>query len=226
MNNFEPYQQANHNPVTVDVLPGEIAARSSDSTLPNIDELEFFDYRINGDAKLLAVAPHMNDPLHSGEIFNQHQGRLLPKNGDSAQWLKLVRLTSDTLRPNILRLDDGIAPTHVTIAPCATDSTSIRVLLERSGPCSPDIFEAYCKLYHLTRAESAVVWLLTQGMEPKRIAAHNSVAVSTVRTQIKTALLKTEEASIRTMLVRITSIAYGHVAQNGRPGPGIRRSAQ
>jgi len=225
MDNLDRYPRTDHNSVKLDALPTKVAPQS-DLTQTRADSIEFFDIIISSEAKILNVAPHAENPARECSVFTEHQGKLLPKNGDSAHWLKLVRLTCDTSRPNIVRLDNGTTLTHVTIAPVATDNSKVRVLLERTGPCAPDIFNAYCKLYHLTKAEAAVVWLLTQGLEPKRIAAHNSVAVSTVRTQIKTALLKTEEASIRTMLLRITSIAYGHTEQQGRPGPGVRRTEQ
>lgn len=222
MDSFDQYARAENRRLTADIFSKEVLDKEAEAI---ISANEFFDYQVDGEAKLLAVAPHAEDPLHTCRFFNEYQGKLLPKNGDSAQWLKLVRLTSDTQLPNIMRIDNADELTHVSLAPGSAEHT-VRVLLERRGPCTPDIFAAYCKLYKLTKAESSVVWQLTQGFEPKRIAINNAVAVSTVRTQIKTALLKTEEASIRTMLLRVSSIGYGHLAQNGRPGPGVRRGAQ
>lgn len=168
-----------------------------------------FDYQIDRDANLLVVASHIGNAIIENSVFAEFQGRLLPKMGDPGRWLNAVRETIHTRKPNILRLDSDHGVIHVTLSPGATDSRFVRVLLERSNPSVSDLFDAYCRNYKLTKSEASVLWLLLDGQEPKRIATTKTVAVSTVRTQIKSILQKTEEPNIRCQLLRVAKLTYG-----------------
>ena len=73
----------------------------------------------------------------------------------------------------------------------------------RSRLCEPISVQWFARAYGLTPAESTVLELLSDGLEPCDIARANAVTMATVRTQIKGIRAKTCAASIRELMHQV-----------------------
>ena len=72
--------------------------------------------------------------------------------------------------------------------------------------CEPMSMEWFARSHGLTPAESGVLQLLCNGLDPRAIAAANKVRMATVRTQLICIRDKTGAGSIRALLQRLATL--------------------
>lgn len=83
---------------------------------------------------------------------------------------------------------------------------TVLVMLGRRGPCSALGLEMLAMLYGLTLAERRVLGALLAEEPPRRIAAVNGVALSTVRSHIKSIRDKFGVHNIESLLIRAAGV--------------------
>lgn len=76
----------------------------------------------------------------------------------------------------------------------------------RSRLCERISVQWFARVHGLTPAESTVLELLSDGLDPRDIARANAVGMATVRTQIKDIRDKTSTASIRSLLHQVAML--------------------
>jgi DNA-binding CsgD family transcriptional regulator len=84
--------------------------------------------------------------------------------------------------------------------------TTMLLVFGKRRACEPLSVEFFARMHELTHAEMNVVRGLCDGLSPAQIAQRIGVAISTIRTQIGSIRTKTETASIRDLVGRITSL--------------------
>lgn len=85
-----------------------------------------------------------------------------------------------------------------------TDSeVGLMITTQREVLCGESSLWAYGRALGLTASELKVLHHLTQGLEPKSIAKHTSVSISTVRTHIKAILVKVNVSSLRDLMIEM-----------------------
>jgi DNA-binding CsgD family transcriptional regulator len=84
--------------------------------------------------------------------------------------------------------------------------TLVLMLLGKQQPCEVLTLDFFARDQGLTGAEARVLRALCGGLRPKEVARQFDVAVSTVRSQIGSIRAKTQTASIRDLVHRVTSL--------------------
>jgi len=86
-----------------------------------------------------------------------------------------------------------------------TEALVLLVLGKRQS-CEALTVDFFARTQGLTNAEARVLQALCDGQRPKDVARQFDVAVSTVRTQISSIRTKTQTASIRDLVSRVTAL--------------------
>jgi DNA-binding CsgD family transcriptional regulator len=82
----------------------------------------------------------------------------------------------------------------------------VLLLLGKRQNCAGLTVDFFAHTHGLTSAEARVLQALCGGMRPKEVARQFDVAVSTVRTQISSIRHKTQTASIRDLVERVSTL--------------------
>jgi DNA-binding CsgD family transcriptional regulator len=86
------------------------------------------------------------------------------------------------------------------------EQNGVLVTTERKTVCETLSLWAYGRVQGLTAGELKVLHSLATGHEPKVVAESLRISVTTVRTHIKSILNKTDEPSIRGLLLRVAKL--------------------
>ncbi len=90
--------------------------------------------------------------------------------------------------------------------PLEDDVPTVLVVLSRQNVCDNLAVRMFARALALSPTEEVVLLALCRGLDINEIAAENGVAVSTIRSQIKTLREKAGASSIRRLLQRINSL--------------------
>lgn len=96
----------------------------------------------------------------------------------------------------------------VSISPLELDNgeRGMLVTTERVAVCTTATLVTYADLYLLTAAETRVLLSIAKGISPQEAADELFIAVTTVRSHIKSILHKTKADCIRSLLVRMAKL--------------------
>lgn len=203
-------------PATYQVVPTVLAAqRSHDSrSLPLqplvamlLDELDYGVVLLRDGAHLV----HMNHAarawVQGGQILDIVDGALRARRqADAGAMAEGLAASRRGLR-RLLTLGTQGARVAVALIPIGdpTDGGAplTALVFGRSRLCERISVQWFARAHGLTPAESTVLELLSDGLEPSDIARANAVGMTTVRTQIKGIRDKTCAASIRGLLHQV-----------------------
>ncbi|MBL0944394.1 MAG: helix-turn-helix transcriptional regulator [Hydrogenophaga sp.] len=90
--------------------------------------------------------------------------------------------------------------------PLEDDAPTVLVVMSRQNVCDNLAVRMFARALALSPTEEVVLLALCRGLDINEIAAENGVAVSTIRSQIKTLREKAGASSIRRLLQRINSL--------------------
>jgi len=80
------------------------------------------------------------------------------------------------------------------------------VMLPRRRLCQPLSTYGFARYHGLSSAESQVLHLLCDGLQPTEIAELHGVAITTVRTQIASIRIKTDAPTVGELIQRIARL--------------------
>jgi DNA-binding CsgD family transcriptional regulator len=112
-------------------------------------------------------------------------------------------------RRQLITLGRGANSVMATIVPLRAEDvlqSSVLIMLGRRGPCSALGLEMLAKAHGLTLAETRVLGGLLADEAPREIAAVNGVALSTIRTQIKSIREKMGVRNTEGLLIRAAEV--------------------
>ena len=111
---------------------------------------------------------------------------------------RLVTLGSEGHRVTVALIPIGM--------PLPGGPALIAAVFGRRRLCEQMSVQWFARAHGLTPAESKVLELLCEGLDPRDIAAANEVGMATVRTQVNSIRDKTGAASIRALLQRLAML--------------------
>lgn len=116
-----------------------------------------------------------------------------------------LRAASERGHVRMLRLGAEAQAQYLTLAGIgpAGHAGPVVALLGRHRLCNALALQWFAQCHELTAAESNVLCLLCEGLEPREVAQRAGVALSTVRTQIGSIRIKTGHESIRCLLTAL-----------------------
>lgn len=171
------------------------------------------------DHGMLLVTPagvlrHANLPAR-GELAGASALRLSGEEVRAAQLEQHHRLLQALAeaargRRSLLTLGAASAPLPVAALPLGCKGQGehglVLLMLGKRQPCASLTVDFYARHHGLTGAEARVLQAVCNGLRPKEVARAFDVAVSTVRTQISSIRAKTQTASIRELVNRVSAL--------------------
>ena len=217
--NFTVFAADTERPVVRQVDPTVVAAqRTPDSrSLPLeplvamlLDELDYGVVLLRDGAHVVHMSHAARVWVHGGQSLDIAGGVLRARRHAEATSLaeglaaarrglrRLVTLGAQGARVSVALIPIG-EPTDGSVPLTA-------LVFGRSRLCERISVQWFARAHGLTPAESTVLELLSDGLEPSDIARANDVGMTTVRTQIKGIREKTCAASIRGLLHQVAML--------------------
>ena len=89
-----------------------------------------------------------------------------------------------------------------SVGPC----DRIALLLSREDACEPTLFASFAQSHRLTRTEEQVLQLLCRCLSAPEIATKMRVAVSTIRSHVRSLCVKTSTHGVRQLINLVTAL--------------------
>lgn len=137
-----------------------------------------------------------------------HQGHV--QAGDTPQsraLLQAVAKAGNGRRSMLILRSEAGASLSVAVLPLRTDSNgqaaSVALVFSRAAVCDPLMLCFFARTHGLTNCEEQVLGILCQGYSAPEIALQLNVAVSTVRSHVRSLCAKTQSNGVRTLVGRV-----------------------
>lgn len=124
---------------------------------------------------------------------------------------------------SLVRLEDTGGSTNLAVVPLNRQTSGacdrIALLFSREEACEPSLFAAFAHSHRLTRTEEQVLQLLCRCHSAPEIATQMKVAVSTIRSHVRSLCAKTATHGVRQLINLVTALpplAPAQVASSAR----------
>lgn len=175
---------------------------------------------LDHDARVRDVSSQFLAAIADRGLMVLSRGVLLPALAEyRSPWLETINAVSQSRQGRYFALLSHPQVESIGIAPYR-DSPQVLVRLPRARLSSKQSVCAYARLIRLTPRETHVLDLIIQGKNPAAIATSLQTRESTVRTQIKSILSKSNHHSVRDLLVTVACLpSIDPVAASGEIEP-------
>lgn len=162
--------------------------------------------RVTPQARLLSMDEAFSRTLVKRGGLVVRNATLLPT-ADQLQrdWMQSLVRVHDARQPMLFSVPGLKRDWHVGIVPTATNG-ELGVRLSRPRLCPGEAVTGYAALIGLTPREATVLDYIIQGLTPACIADALHTRESTVRTQIKSILSKSDHHSVRELLITLACL--------------------
>ncbi|MDB5749829.1 MAG: transcriptional regulator, LuxR family-like protein [Ramlibacter sp.] len=137
-----------------------------------------------------------------------HEGHL--QAADTAQsraLLQAVGKAGSGRRSMVVLRSEGRASLGAAVLPLRSDANgqaaSVALVFSRAAVCEPLMLCFFARTHGLTNCEEQVLSILCQGYSAPEIALHLKVAVSTVRSHVRSLCAKTQSNGVRALVGRV-----------------------
>ena len=111
---------------------------------------------------------------------------------------------------SLIRLDDAGGSTNLAVVPLnrqlAGPCDRIALLFSREDACEPSLFASFAQSHRLTRTEEQVLQLLCRCLSTPEIALQMRVAVSTIRSHVRSLCAKTSTHGVRQLINLVAAL--------------------
>jgi DNA-binding CsgD family transcriptional regulator len=191
--------------------PGGAGERDAVSPLARfmahmLDEIDYGMVLVDADARVLYCNHVARRELDQDHPLQMAGKQLVTSNAADTTLLQDALAEAQRGLRRLLTLGGGDQFVAISVVPMPeldTRSGATLLVLGKRAVCEQLSVQFYARSVALTPAETRVLNLLCDGVQPTEIAAHQGVAVSTVRTQIGSIRAKTGAGSIRELVRRV-----------------------
>jgi DNA-binding CsgD family transcriptional regulator len=138
-----------------------------------------------------------------------HGGLKLNAAADQTQ-LGMALAKAAVGKRSLVRLAHATGHTHLTVVPLhrqpAGTCDRIALLFSREDACEPHQLAAFASTHRLTRTEEQVLHLLCRCLRAPEVALEMKVAVSTIRTHVRSLCAKTATRGVRQLINRVAAL--------------------
>lgn len=187
---------------------GESAADGGPALLALlVDELAHGVLVISAQGRILHANLAARRELEQAVVLKASLGELMVVGAaDSKTFKKALDQTLDGRR-SLVELSAGGVACSLALVPLDRQAgrrcERVAVFLSRAGVCASGVFGSFARSHGLTRTEEQVLVLLCHCLSTPQIAVQMSVAVSTVRTHVRSLCLKTASSGVRELVIRV-----------------------
>jgi DNA-binding NarL/FixJ family response regulator len=172
-----------------------------------IDELAHGVLVISAQGWILHANQAARRELAQAIMLKAHRGELqIVSKADGKLFKKAFDQAVDGLR-GLIELSAGSAACSLALVPLGHQAgrrcERIAVFLSRADVCESGVFGSFARSHGLTRTEEQVLVFLCHCLSTPQIARQMSVAVSTVRSHVRSLCLKTASSGVRALVNRV-----------------------
>lgn len=172
-----------------------------------VDELAHGVLVISAQGEILHANQAARRELAQAVVLKASQGELkVVAAADGKTFKKAFDQALDGRRSLVELSARGVACTLALVPldrQAGARSQRIAVFLSRAGVCDSGVFGSFARGHGLTRTEERVLVWLCHCLSTPQIALQMSVAVSTVRTHVRSLCLKTASSGVRELVNRV-----------------------
>ena len=197
------------------------AAGSGSGLAALMDEFAHATLVTTLDGRILHANQAGRHELASARVVALHQGVLQACHGDSDTELHLALGRAGDGKRGLLQLSAVHGPSmSVAVLPLEGrpgEPTRVALVFQRPTVCDPLMLCFFARRHGLTPTEQQVLGILCEGLSAPQTAKLLHVAVSTVRSHIRSLCAKTRSGSVRELIGRLAVLppmahAFAHEA--------------
>ncbi|MDO8388221.1 MAG: helix-turn-helix transcriptional regulator [Polaromonas sp.] len=178
----------------------------------------------------LVVLGEHGQLVHANQIarVELNRGRVLCKAGDEVQavspadnkTLQVALTRAGAGKRSLISVSGGGLSLMLAVVPLKPEADSwksrVALLFSRAEVCESGMFGFFARSYGLTQTEEQVLTILCRGLSTPEIALQMKVAVSTVRSHVRSLCAKTGSSGVRELVNRVAvlpPVAPCHLVQ-------------
>jgi DNA-binding CsgD family transcriptional regulator len=195
---------------TTQLVSARFDSSSADLLALLVDELANGVMIVNTQGWILHANRAALSALQRGAgLATTHGGLKLKSTADQSR-LALALGQAVSGKRSLIRLEDAGGSTNLAVVPLTRQSAGpcdrIALLLSREDSCEPSLFAAFAHSHRLTRTEEQVLQLLCRCLSAPEIAIQMKVAVSTIRSHVRSLCAKTATRGVRQLTNLVTAL--------------------
>lgn len=188
----------------------EMASLSEAHLLRVFDEIDYGLLLLDPQGRILHANHLARHELAQRHILRACSGSLMGNTPEHSERIQQALDAALRGQRRLVLMRDGERDLSMAFTPLShpleDDRPTVLVVLSRQNVCDNLAVRMFARALALSPAEEVVLLALCRGLDIQEIAAENGVAVSTIRSQIKTLREKAGASSIRRLLQRINSL--------------------
>jgi DNA-binding CsgD family transcriptional regulator len=186
------------------VPPQSTSALPADLFLMLMDELAFGLVVLGANARVLLCNQAARDELDRCRVLGEREHHLYARTQDGSKQLRSALDEVQRGQRSLLHLVSEGAMVSLVASPPpaeyeATQATAI-LLFAKPAVCEPISLALFCRCHKLTKTEEHVLGILCLGYSTPEIATQMRVAVSTVRSHVRSLCAKTGTSGVRSLV--------------------------
>jgi DNA-binding CsgD family transcriptional regulator len=169
-----------------------------------MDELAYGVLLASAKGQLLHANQTARHELARRKVLSVHDGQLHASDAAQARVLLQALAKAEGGRRSLIALRAGATRLNVAIVPLRPerpqDPGAVALILSRASVCDAVMLCFFARTHGLTPAEEQVLGILCQGFSAPDIAGQLHVAVSTVRSHVRSLCAKTQCNGVRALV--------------------------
>jgi DNA-binding NarL/FixJ family response regulator len=187
-----------------------VASLSEAHLLRVFDEIDYGMLLLDGQGRILHANHLARHELAQRRMLRACSGSLMGNTPEHSERIQQALDAALRGQRRLVLMREGDRDLSMAFTPLShpleDDVPTVLVVLSRQNVCDNLAVRMFARALALSPTEEVVLLALCRGLDINEIAAENGVAVSTIRSQIKTLREKAGAPSIRRLLQRINSL--------------------
>jgi DNA-binding CsgD family transcriptional regulator len=189
------------------LVAGNAAGSGGTGLAALMDELAHATLVVALDGRVLHANQAARHELARGRIVGLHEGNLQACRADCDAELHLAIGRAAEGKRSLLQLEatdgPGVSVAILPLKPQAGEPARVAILFARPVVCDPLMLCFFARRHGLTPTEQLVLGFLSEGLSAPQIARQMKVAVSTVRSHVRSLSAKTRAGGVRELVGRL-----------------------
>lgn len=174
------------------------------------DEIDYGMLLLDASGQILHANHLARHELAQRRVLRACSGSLQGSTGEHTERIQQALEAAGRGQRRLLLLNEAGRDLSMAFTPLShpleDDTPTVLVMLSRQNACDNLAVRMFARSLGLSPTEEVVMLSLCRGLDVQEIAKENGVAVSTVRSQVKTLREKAGASSVRRLLQRVNSL--------------------
>jgi len=189
---------------------GEARALSQAHLLRVFDEVDYGMLLLDPQGRILHANHLARHELAQRRVLRACSGNLMGSSAEHSERIQQALDAASRGQRRLVLMREGERDLSMAFTPLShpleDDTPTVLVLLSRQSASDNLAVRMFARALGLSPTEEVVMLALCRGLDVQEIAAENGVAISTVRSQVKTLREKAGASSVRRLLQRVNSL--------------------